>query len=77
MKEKNFTKHEIKNFAKILQNYEYENFAATLLLHNLPSATHPPLQSARRFFNVEQQCYFEMKTNTEPYFSILSSIILC
>ena len=24
-----------------------------------------------------QQCYFEMKTNKEPYFSILSSIILC
>ena len=59
-----------------MQNYENKNFAATLLLHNLPSATHPPLPSGRRFFNVAQQCYFEMKTNTEPYFSILSSIIL-
>ena len=24
-----------------------------------------------------RQCYFEMKTNKEPYFSNLSSIILC
>ena len=70
-------KYEIKNFAKILRNYENENFAATLLLHNMPSATHPPLPSARRFFNVVQQCYFEMKTNKEPCFSILSIIILC
>ena len=46
----------IKNFAKIFQNYENENFAATLLLHNLPSATHPPLPSARRFFNAAGQC---------------------
>ena len=61
---------------KISQNYENKNFAATLLLHNLPSATHPPLPSARRFFNAARQSYFEMKTNTEPYFSILSSIIL-
>ena len=60
----------------ISRNYENENFAATLLLHNLLSATHPPLSSARRFFNAARQCYFEMKTNTEPYFSILSSIIL-
>ena len=50
---------------------------ATLLLHNLPSATHPPLPSARRFFNEARQCYFEMKTKKEPYFSILSSLILC
>ena len=42
-----------------------ENFALTL-----------PTPSARRFFNVERQCYFEMKMNREPYFSILSSIIL-
>ena len=68
----NFVKHEIKNFAK----YENENFAATLLLHNLLSAFHPPLPSARRIFNVALQCYFEVKTNTEPYFSILSSLIL-
>ena len=34
-----------------------------------------PLPSAIRFYNVVQQCYFEMKTNTEPYFSILSSTI--
>ena len=61
-----FAKHKIKNFAKILQP----------LLHNLPSATHPPLLYARRFFNAAWQCYFEMKTNKEPYFSILSSIIL-
>ena len=66
-------KHEVKNFAKFLRNYKDENFAASLLLHNLPSATHP---SGRIFFNVAWQCYFEMKTNTEPYFSILSSIIL-
>ena len=61
----------------ISRNYKNENFEATLLLHNLPSATHSPLPSARRFFNAAQQCYFEMKTNTEPYFSVLSSIILC
>ena len=61
---------------KISRNYENENFAATLLLHNLPSATHPPLLSARRFFNAVRQCYLEMKTNKVPYFSILSSIIL-
>ena len=73
----NFSKHKTKNFAKISRNYKNENFAATLLLHNLRSATHPPLPSARRFFNVAWQCYFEIKTNTEPYFSILSSIILC
>ena len=35
-----------------------------------------PLPSARRFFNGAWQCYFEMKTNKELYFSILSSIIL-
>ena len=58
---------------KISRKYENENFAATLLLHNLPSATHPPLPSARRFFNVARQCFFDMKTNKEPYFSILSS----
>ena len=62
----NFAKHKTKNFMKISQNYETENFATTLLLHNLPSATHPPGPSARRFFNAAQQCYFEMKTNTEP-----------
>ena len=61
---------------KILQNYGNKNFAATLLLHNLPSATHPTLPSDRRFFNAARQCYFEMKTNKEPYFSILSSKIL-
>ena len=74
--EKNLAKHEIKNFAKISRNYENENFAATLLLHNLPSATHPPLPSARRFFNAVRQCYFEMKPNKEPCFSILSIILL-
>ena len=72
----NFAKHQVKNFSKILRNYNNKNFAAALLLHNLPSATHLPLPSARRFFNVARQCYFEMKTNTETYFSILSSIIL-
>ena len=30
---------------------------------------------AANLFNVVQQCYFEIKTNTEPYFSILSSTI--
>ena len=59
-----------------LRNFRFRNFATTLLLHNLSSATHPPLPSARRLFNAAWQCYFEMKTNTEPYFSILSSIIL-
>ena len=54
-----------------------ENFTAILLLHNLLSYTHPPLLSARRFLNAVRQCYFEMKTNKELYFSILSSIILC
>ena len=49
---------------------------AILLLHNLPSATHPPFPSARRSFNAPAMLLFEMKTKTEPYFSILSSIIL-
>ena len=40
-------------------------------------ATHPPLPSAKRFFNAAQQCYFDMKTNKEQCFSILSFIILC
>ena len=48
----------------------------TIHIHNLPSAAPTPLPSARRFFNATRQCYFEMKTNMEPYFSILSSIIL-
>ena len=43
-------------------------FAATLLLPNLPSATHPPLPSAKRFFFAERQCYLEMKRNrTFPF----------
>ena len=50
---------------------------ATLLLNNLPSATHPPLKSAKRFFIAAQQCYLEIKTIKQPNFSILSSIILC
>ena len=58
-------------YKKIWQNYENKNFAAILLLHNLPPATHPPFPSAWRFFNVARQCYFEIKTNMEPYFSIL------
>ena len=73
--EGNFTKHEIKNFEKFC------NITKTKILQPpCPysyTATHPPLSSARRFFNAARQCYFEMKTNTEPYFSILSSIILC
>ena len=44
---------------------------------NLPPATHPPLPSAKRFFNAAWQCYFDMKMNKEPCFSILSIIILC
>ena len=36
----------------------------------------PPLPSTRRFFNAVRQCYFDMKTNKEPCFSILSSIFL-
>ena len=68
--EENFAKHESKNFAKISRNYKNENFAATLLLHNLLSATHPPLLSAKRFFNGARQCYFDMKTNKELCFSI-------
>ena len=36
------------NFAKFKENFGYETkiFAATLLLHNQPSATYPPLPSA-------------------------------
>ena len=52
-------------------------FATTLLLRNLPSATHPPLPSAKTFFIAMRQCYFEMKSIKQPYFSILSSLILC
>ena len=75
----------ILNFAKLEENLAKHEirtkiFAATLLLHNLPTVTHPPLPSAKRFFIAEKQCYLEMKTLKEPYFSILSilsSIILC
>ena len=35
------------------------------------------LLSARKFLNDVRQCYLEMKTNKEPSFSILSSLILC
>ena len=45
-------------------------FAATLLLHNQLSATHPPLLSAKTFFIAALQCYFEKKTIKPPYFSI-------
>ena len=37
----------------------------------------PPLLSAKTLFNAARQCYFEMKPNKEPCFSILSIIILC
>ena len=74
--EENVAKHEIKNFEKISQHYENKIFAATLVLHNLLSATHPPLLSAKKFFIAAWQCFFEMKTNKELYFSILSSLIL-
>ena len=59
-------------------NYQNAKFCShpTLTLHNLPSAAHPPLPSARRFFNAARKCFFEMKKNKELYFSILSSIIL-
>ena len=65
--------HQIKIFTK-LRKWKF-------CCHPTPTqsavSTQTPLLSARRFFNVAQQCYFEMKTNTEPYFSILSSIVLC
>ena len=54
---KKFLKHEIKFFLKISRNSENKNFAATLLLHNMPSAIHRPLLFARRFFNAVRQCY--------------------
>ena len=89
----NFAKHKIftklfwilqnwrkisRNWRKISRTHKIKNFAATLLLYNLPSATHPPIPSAKRFFISARQCYLEMKkTLKEPYFSILSSIILC
>ena len=48
--EENFAKREIKNLAKheikIFVKLQKQNFAATLLLLNLASATHPPLLSA-------------------------------
>ena len=59
------------NITKLEENYakhEIKNFAATLLLHNLPSA--------KRFFIEARQCYLEMRMIQQPYFSILSSIIL-
>ena len=46
------------------------------LLLTLLFQTHPPLPFAKRLFNVARQCYFDMKANKEPYFSILSIIIL-
>ena len=61
----NFPKHEIKNLLK------FGEITKTKILqppYNLLSATHPPLPSARRFFNVARQCYFEMKTNTKHTF---------
>ena len=75
--EENIAKQEIKNFVKILQNYKNKFFEPPLLLHNLPSATHPRLPSAKIFFIAARQCYLEMKTIKQTYFTILSSIILC
>ena len=72
--EENFTKLKISQL--FFRNCENKYFAATLLLQNLLSATHPPLLSAKRFFNAARQCYFDMKTNKEPCFSLLSIIIL-
>ena len=46
--EENFSKNGIKNFAKLRKRKFRCN---PILLHNLPSATHPPLPSARIFFN--------------------------
>ena len=70
----NFAKLKIKKFREIMKTKILQ--PPFVLLHNLPSATHTPLLSAQRFFNVARQCYFEMKTNKKPYFSFLSSIIL-
>ena len=75
--EENLAKHEIKKFSrKFPEITKTKLVAGTLLLHNLPSATHPPLLSAKRFFIAALQCYLHLKTLKEPYFSILSSIIL-
>ena len=74
--EENVAKPDIKNLARFSEITKTKIFAATLLLHNLPSATHPPLTSAKTFFIGVQQCYFEIKTIKQPYFSILSSLIL-
>ena len=62
---------------KMLWKFRKMNiFAATLLLHNLPSATQPPLLSTKTFFIAAWQCYFGMKTIKQQYFAILSSLIL-
>ena len=62
------------------RNHENKNFAAPysyIICHLLLTLPSSPLPSARRFFHPRmRQCYFEMKTNKELYFSILSSIIL-
>ena len=75
---RNLAKFLILCFAKFSSNFvKFKIILSKFRVsHNLLSATHPPLTSARRFFNAAWQCYFEMKTNTEPYFSTLSSIIL-
>ena len=45
-------------------------------LHIFLHDTDPPLLSAKKLFNAMRQCYFEMKPNKEPCFSILSIILL-
>ena len=65
--EENFAKHEIKIFAKFGEitktNILQPPYSYSYTICRLLSATHPPLPSTRRFFNVAWKCYFEMKTN--------------
>ena len=48
---------------------------ATLLLHNLPSATHPPLKSAKRFFIAAQQ-YNKDDKATKLFHSVIYNSVL-
>ena len=74
--QENFVKQEIKYFAKNLQNYKNKIFCS----HPTPTQSavcySPSPPAAKRFFIAARQCYLDLKTLKEPYFSILASIIL-
>ena len=74
--EENFAKQEIKKFRENFAKLQKRKFLSNPTPTQSVFATHPSLPTAKRFFNAARQCYFDMKTNKEPCFSILSIIIL-